>query len=320
MDLYQKIAREYEKIRADNQQEQERRKAKIYRQIPQIKKIDEMIRTLGFQGSIEQIKHPNPDAALALSEEIFQLKLQKQHLLEKQGYPKDYLEPIYTCPICRDRGHTEEGKKCSCMERKISYALYDLSNISYILQKENFNTFDLNRFSETVDLQEGISPKENMRQILETIRRFMETFSSSNDFNMLFYGPTGQGKTFLLNCIAKELMDHNVNVIYQTAFEVVELLELKKFQHDTLAIEKNELLFSCDLLIIDDLGIECSNSFTNTEIFNIINTRLLRGKKTLISTNLSPKELSNTYTDRVFSRVFQKFVPIKFFGEDLRWQ
>ena len=80
------------------------------------------------------------------------------------------------------------------------------------------------------------------------------------------------------------------------------------------------MLFQADLLIIDDLGTEVSNTFTNAEIFNIVNTRLLWGKKTIISTNLTPNEISEIYTDRVFSRIFDKFIPLKFFGKDLRWE
>lgn len=116
-----------------------------------------------------------------------------------------------------------------------------------------------------------------------------------------------------MNCIAAELIKKDVIVIYQTAYEILKTIEDRKFKN--IDDDKYNLYFEADLLIVDDLGIEFVNSFTTSEIFNIINTRLLRGKKTLISTNLSPKELSETYTDRVFSRVFQKFVPIKFLGQ-----
>ena len=115
-----------------------------------------------------------------------------------------------------------------------------------------------------------------------------------------------------------ELINKDAIVIYQTAYEILKTIEDRKFKN--IDDDRYNLYFDADLLIVDDLGIEFVNSFTTSEIFNIINTRLLRGKKTLISTNLSPKELSETYTDRVFSRVFQKFVPIRFFGPDLRWQ
>lgn len=190
--------------------------------------------------------------------------------------------------------------------------------MSYTLDKENFNTFDLGIFSREPYKNEGISPRENMEMVLKLSRRFINTFKDKNDMNLLFYGPTGQGKTFMLNCIAKELIDENVAVVYQTAFNMLDLIEDRKFRRNEINSVKYNLLFDCELLIIDDLGIEFTNSFTASEIFNIVNTRILRGSKTLISTNLSPDELTAKYTDRVFSRVFQKFEPIKFFGEDLR--
>ncbi len=187
-----------------------------------------------------------------------------------------------------------------------------------MLDKENFDKFDLNVFSEKVYEKFNMSPRENMKSILALSKNFIKTFDEKNDLNLLLWGPTGQGKTFLLNCIAAELINKDALVIYQTAYEILKTIEDRKFKN--IYDDKYNLYFESDLLIVDDLGIEFVNSFTTSEIFNIINTRLLRGKKTLISTNLSPKELSETYTDRVFSRVFQKFVPIRFFGPDLRWQ
>lgn len=320
MNLYQKINRQYEEQRRKNRELEEARRREIYRKIPDIEQIDTLIRSLGFQGAMEQVKNPDQEAAISVSEEIHQLRKEKINLLTIHNYPANYLDPQYYCIDCQDKGILDDGDRCHCFKQKLSEELYEMSNISHVLEQENFDTFNLNLFSDLKDPQEKISPKDNMRMILQSVRSYIDSFYEPNDFNFIFYGPTGQGKTFMLNCIAKELMDLNVNVIYQTAFEIIEILENKKFGRDPVAKEQYQLLFDADLLIVDDLGIEFVNSFTNSEIFNIINTRLLRGKKTLISTNLSPKELSETYTDRVFSRVFQKFVPIKFFGEDLRWQ
>lgn len=319
MELNREISKHYEDLRLKNEDLHRNRLEEIYRKIPEVKEIDEIIYSLGIKSSKEQILHPNADALLEASSEIENLKKEKKKLLTKNGYSENYLEPIYYCNDCKDTGYIED-KKCHCLNYLITDKLYKMSNLSYTLEKENFNTFNINIFSTIVDEKEEMSPRENISEILNAAKYFINNFDEKNDHNLLFYGPTGQGKTFMLNSIAKELMDMNKSVIYQTAYEMVDLLEKKRFQKDEISNKKYQLLFEVDLLVVDDLGIEVANSFTNSEIFNIINTRLLRGKKTIISTNLSPKELSNTYTDRVFSRVFQKFDPYKFFGEDLRWQ
>ena len=136
----------------------------------------------------------------------------------------------------------------------------------------------------------------------------------------MFYGETGLGKTFLTNCIAKALLDRGKIVIYQTSFKLLEILEDLRFNNDTKDRTKYNLLFEADLLIIDDLGTEMTNTFTNSEIFNIINSRLLSNKKTIVSTNLSPKEMMDRYDDRIFSRLFSKFTVLHFYGKDLRWE
>ncbi|MEQ3346403.1 ATP-binding protein [Peptoniphilus senegalensis] len=318
MELTAKISNYYENLRRKNTDIHEKRVEEINKAIPEIREIDGLIRDIALRAAIEQIKNPNQDKSFGESEKIYKLKLKKMDFLEKKGYPRDYLEEIYTCKDCHDTGINEDNEKCHCLKRLIVSELYDMSSISYMLDKENFDKFDLNVFSEKVYEKFNMSPRENMKSILALSKNFIKTFDEKNDLNLLLWGPTGQGKTFLLNCIAAELINKDALVIYQTAYEILKTIEDRKFKN--IYDDKYNLYFESDLLIVDDLGIEFVNSFTTSEIFNIINTRLLRGKKTLISTNLSPKELSETYTDRVFSRVFQKFVPIRFFGPDLRWQ
>jgi len=318
MELTAKISSHYENIRRKNEETHEKRVEEIYKKIPEIREIDALIRNIGLKASIEQIKNPDADKSIENSQKIYNLKQKKMNILEKNGYKRDYLEEIYNCSECHDTGINENDKRCKCLKKLIVNELYDMSSISYMLEKENFDKFDLNVFSDKTYEKFNMSPRENMKNILSIAKNYIKSFNEKNDLNLLLWGPTGQGKTFLLNCIAKEIIDTDAIVIYQTAYEILKTIEDRKFRNKNE--EKYDLYFEADLLIVDDLGIELVNSFSNSEIFNIINTRLLRGKKTLISTNLSPKELSNTYTDRVFSRVFQKFVPIRFFGPDLRWQ
>lgn len=197
-----------------------------------------------------------------------------------------------------------------------------MSNLENVLQVENFDNFNIELFEENKFKGEELSPRENILDILSIAEGFVSNFEKNNGENLLFYGTTGLGKTYMSNCIAKALLDKGYIVIYQTAFTILEILENRRFGKGDMKLSsyQYELLFDADLLIIDDLGTEVSNTFTNAEIFNIVNTRLIKGKKTIISTNLTPKEITETYTDRVFSRIFHKFLPLKFYGKDIRWE
>jgi DNA replication protein DnaC len=143
---------------------------------------------------------------------------------------------------------------------------------------------------------------------------FIETFSNSKD-NLLFYGNSGTGKTFLTHCIAKELLDRGILVIYKTAEELIKNLREVRIENNT---DMEDLLVNCDLLIIDDLGTEQISNFTKTELFNLINKRLLKEKKMIVSTNYTLEELSKTYSERITSRLFGNFTLCKFYGEDIR--
>ena len=194
-----------------------------------------------------------------------------------------------------------------------------MSNLARVLKKENFQSFNLDLFSDQPFDGQVLTPKQNMMDILNVSEGFVFNFDEDNEDNLLFYGETGLGKTFLTNCIAKALLDRGKIVIYQTSFKLLEILEELRFKNNNDK-EKYNLLFDADLLIIDDLGTEMTNTFTNSEIFNIINSRLLSNKKTIVSTNLSPKEMMDRYDDRIFSRLFSKFTVLHFFGKDLRWE
>ena len=248
---------------------------------------------------------------------------EKQALLDSWNVPKGYLDIQYECNSCKDRGFLPNGKKCNCLKQAIINESYKMSNLSRMLEKQNQCTYDDSIFSEEVDPSTGVSPKrQNMQLILSDCDEFIYDFDKDNDKNLLFYGDTGLGKTFMSSYIAKELLDKGYLVIYQTAFKMFEIIEEYKFRNSDnhLSREDYENLFECDLLIIDDLGTELTNSFTISELFIILNTRLLNGKKTIISTNLNPAQLGELYSQRIFSRIFDKFKMIKFVGADLRWQ
>lgn len=315
---------EYEKRKDKAIHEQKVRKQVVYSKIPQIRDIDNEIRKTSIDLSKYIIENPiNYEHMIEkLKTRIEKLKREKAILLTENNISFEYLDVTYNCNKCNDTGYLSTGEKCSCFKQSLINKAYDMSNLQNVLQKENFSNFDINIFSESKVEYEDRSPRENMMNILNISEGFVINFEKDNRENLLFYGQTGLGKTFMANCIAKSLLDKGYIVIYQTAFKIMDIISNHKFNRNNNSRSEDEysLLFSADLLIIDDLGTEFTNSFTNTEIFNIVNTRLLEGKKMIISTNLSPKEFADTYTDRTFSRIFSNFVPLKFYGDDLRWE
>ena len=323
-DIISDIQRIYEKRRDKNIRDLQRRQNEVYKKLPKVEQLDDEIKKVGIKMVREVLFNPDKGEEITLKakETIEALKMEKAFLLTEGNISADYLDLTYDCLNCKDTGYLDDGQRCSCMKQMLINRAYKMSNLESVLDKENFKTFDIKVFSNDPFEGERLSPRENMMEILSYAEGFIGNFRENNGENLLFYGTTGLGKTFLCNCIAKALLDKNKIVIYQTAFTILDILEKRRFRKDISDITEYDysLLFDGDLLIIDDLGTEVSNTFTNAEIFNIVNTRLLAGKKTIISTNLTPNEISEIYTDRVFSRILDKFIPLKFYGKDLRWE
>lgn len=314
----------YERKRDKAESDLDKRKKDVYSQIPEIEKIDDEISKLGLGLAKLVLLNPKDKESIVTDakNKINELKEKKDYLLDKFKVPKGYLDIQYDCDLCEDRGFLKNGNKCNCLKQQIINEAYKMSNLSRMLDSQNFSTIDPSMFSDEIIPEANMSPQQNILEIVSICESFVLDFEKDNDENLLFYGDTGLGKTFMCNCIAKSLLDKGHLVIYQTSFKMFEIIEDYKFKNTNERISKDNYnnLFECDLLIIDDLGTELANSFTNSELFNILNTRLLNGKKTIISTNLTPLQLGEAYAQRIFSRIFDKFRMVKFIGRDLRWE
>lgn len=316
--IYEKVLKNYSNKQENLEIIKLERQKEVYKNIPIIEKIDQKIRETAIDASFRILKGQNVD----ITSELEDLEEAKTANLLANGYPEDYLEKIYECPKCKDKGFIGK-EECSCFKQEITREFYKMSNLDKLLQKQNFETFDFNIFSNKIDDLEEISPLENIKIIRRASEKFIRNFDDTDELNLLFYGTTGLGKTFMVNSIAKELLDLGYTVVYQTAHNLMSVIEEYKFSktEDILeAKKKYDYLLEADLLIIDDLGTESTNTFSTSEIFNLLNSRDILDKKVLISTNLTPADIAKTYTDRVYSRLLDKFNVYKFIGQDLRWR
>ena len=313
---YDTIIRSYEQKQLHNRNILDKRYETAYAKLPELKKIHQAISELSVKQARKLLE--GEDNALAeLRAQIKALSKQGKDLLTCGGFPADYLEPVYDCVDCKDTGYID-NKKCHCFQKAVIDMLYTQSNLKHILQEENFDTFTFSYYSANhVDPKTGSSSLANMQKAYMTARDFVDNFGK--EFRNLFlYGDTGVGKTFLSNCIAKELIDKSHSVIYLSSFELFDTLAKSKFGRDEAANQMNEHIFDCDLLIIDDLGTELTNSFTVSQLFLCLNERLLRRKSTIISTNLSLESLVDIYSERTFSRITSNYTMLKLTGDDIR--
>ena len=320
---------EYQQKKANAEQEAELKKQKLYKKEPELQKIEDKLTTLAI--STTKLLIQNNDSALLedLKNQIEILKNKKLAILEKINLTQEDLLPKYECPICKDTGYILNNdytsSMCTCLKQKIFNEEYNKSNISN-LKTQNFKNFSDIYYSSEINEEKyhaKISPKDNILKIKNICYKFIENFDDPNEKNLLFTGNTGLGKTFLSSCIANELLNQRKNVLYQTSSVMLDTVIDYRFGKSNADKTMYDNLLSVDLLIIDDLGTECMNQMKFTELFNIINTRLLNQThttKTIISTNLSLKNLYNTYDERIVSRIIGNYNICYFFGDDIRFQ
>lgn len=313
---YDEIMRDYEARQTANRHVQELHIQEVYGKAPQLKELDDRIASTSL-ASAKKLLSGDDSALTDLKKQLRLLQEEKHTIISSLGYPENYLDMPYTCPDCQDTGYIG-NQRCHCFKQAAIDLVYTQSNLKTILEKENFSTFSLSYYSDTqINPATNLSALETAKDALRASRTFIESFEKEFS-NLFFYGDTGVGKTFLSNCIAKELLDRGHSVIYFTAFELFHIFEKTVFERDAEAAEPYQNIFDCDLLIIDDLGTEMSNSFTTSQLFLCLNERILRKKSTIISTNLSLNQLAEIYSERTFSRISSNYTMIKLFGDDIR--
>ncbi|WMI81457.1 ATP-binding protein [Anaerotignum sp. MB30-C6] len=318
--IFREILREYDGIRTQKAAELRDRKAELYERLPRLEEIERELALLGTKTARMVLQgNMNPEEIVEqLKSQQKILEQERLEILATNHLTTKLFEMEYACPKCKDTGYIGT-EQCLCLKRRLMDKLYDQSNVRDIIKVENFDNFDFSLYNTTASKEEGLSPKANAEKLYRRALAFVEEFG--NGANLLIYGGTGLGKTFLCNCIAKDLLEKGHTVLYLTAGQLFRKLEEQKFHRDDdeeEAKEWDQELLEAELLIIDDLGTEFATIFTASELFRIINDRKLAKKAVVISTNLGPTELMNLYSDRVTSRFFGEFEQMKFFGDDIR--
>lgn len=314
---YYAIMREYEKKQLRNHDIQKTRYEEVYSKIPEYRMLDESISLLSVQYG-KKLLNGEEDAITSLREELAILRSSKKSLLVSAGFPENYLDPVYDCPDCKDTGYIG-SQKCHCFRKAIIDLLYAQSNILELPSEASFETFRLDYYSPSYrDKITGRSARALMEDTIQVCRRFIDNFETEFQ-NLFFYGDVGVGKTFLSTCIAREIMNREFSVLYFSAPQLFNALAQTTFdKKDIDAKNRNDYIFNCDLLIIDDLGSEYTNNFIASQFFTCINERLLHRKSTIISTNLSLESLADLYTERSFSRITSSYILLKIVGDDIR--
>ena len=312
---YNALMRVYEEKRAKSRDLANLHYERACQKVPELASIDASISS----ASLDQAKKllAGDDTALAsLKEDIRSLSDRRRRLLSDAGFPEDYLEQHFECPDCQDTGYIG-SRKCTCFKKAEIELLYAQSNLNEILEKENFDSFSFDYYSATIKNEAtGLSALETARRAYDTAQRFVQNFDHKFE-NLFLYGDTGVGKTFLSHCIARELLRSTHCVLYFSAYDLFDMMAANSFSRKDTGTDE-ELIYDCDLLIIDDLGSEYTNAFIAAQFFTCINERLIHKKSTIISTNLSLESLANLYTERSFSRITSSYALLKIIGDDIR--
>lgn len=317
------LLKEYEQQRISAELELDKQKTLLYNQYPEIEKIENEINSYAIKKSKEILISNSPKQLEDLEQKLMALKKKKTKLLESLKISEESLSPKYRCNICKDTGFLGNSM-CPCLKQRLLDVAYNKSNIGN-LDKENFDNFNDTLYSNEINLQlykSTISPRENINLIKKNCLNFIKNFNLPEEKNLLFTGNPGLGKTFLSNCIAKELIQSGYTVLYQTAPAMLDNIIDYRYGKNNISSSFYKNLLETDLLIIDDLGTETINNMKFTELFNVLNSRLLNSSnhitKTIISTNLSLQNILSTYDERIFSRIVGYYNLYRFFGEDIR--
>lgn len=307
----------YEADRNAREADQIAQREAVYARRPRLREIDEQLRRTASRvlaAALRQGRDPLPEIQ-RLKEENLSLQAERSTLLTELGLTEGDLENTPLCPLCGDTGY-RGGELCRCL--KAYYVEEQRKELSKLLDLggQSFDTFDTDWYDSQRALGKTKSAREHMEWVYDTCVEYAHNFGK-RPANLLLFGRPGLGKTHLSAAIAREVSGKGYSVVYDTAGHVFERFEAQKFGRDE-ADRDVERVLNCDLLILDDLGTEMTTAFVQSALYQIINSRLLEKRSTIVSTNLMPEALAQRYSPQIASRIEGEYQLLPFVGEDIR--
>lgn len=312
---YRRIRAAYQTKYLKAYEEAERRMAELHQKSPAVAEIDRELASTGAEIAMAALGTGRDYREKLAAVEAKNLALQekRKQLLAQLGYTADYTLPPYECELCRDSGFVD-NRMCACMRRELVLAAYESSGLGELMRTQSFESFSLDYYA--ADSEESAMMGRNF----EMLKHYAESFTPHAD-SLILCGQTGLGKTHLSTAVARRVIERGYDVYYTGAIGMFSDFEHARF--GTGAGERAadpSRYVDCDLLILDDLGTEVTNQFTNSCLYMVLDTRINLGRPTIINTNLTGKEIKARYTDRIASRILGGFKPLLFAGTDVRRQ
>ncbi|MBR2287744.1 MAG: ATP-binding protein [Clostridia bacterium] len=317
-EILDQLRSEYEAQRRENDRLFFARRAEVEQKSPEIGRLMDGRQQLIFSSIRSMISGQHTGD---VEEQMAEMNRKIRTGLQEIGYSPDYLEPQYRCPICQDTGYVGDPVRemCQCMQRELSRRLCREAGLSG-QEEQSYETFDLSVFPDTQIPQLGMTQREEMDYIRDRTLQWVQHYPDVREASgVLLCGASGLGKTFLLHCMAKVLLDRGMQVMIFSSFKAQDIMRKAYFSRDGQS--DMDMLLDCDVLLIDDFGTEpLLDNVTVTQFFNLINERQTRRKACIFSTNLTPKNLRDRYTERIASRMLdaRSMLLIELRGEDVR--
>ena len=317
-EIFESAFEKIESLKKESILTNEKRKALLYLRFPRAKEIEKELSKTAIKAARAILKVENTRSELEkLKNENTKLQNEIKDILKSANLPEDYLEVHYHCEKCKDEGYID-GKMCLCLKEQLKKETYERLNKLSPLSLSTFESFNVEYYPSDTTIN-GISPRKKMEKIFYACQEYADSFSLKSP-NLFMYGCTGLGKTHLSLAIANNVIKKGFNVVYVSTPNIILKLEKERFGSNYSKEQSDIHLINCDLLILDDLGTEFQTNFSNSSIYNIINSRIMYGRPTIISTNLSFEEIQRNYSERLVSRIMGNYIRMLFIGHDIRPQ